>query len=414
MNKAIVFLKADISEKLARLRARRSGLPSVGQRIEFLSDRFSDKGPATGTVSSVDGTKLTVKFADEEQSFLWRDLRDAAQLTEDGLWMIKAHPAATGWREPTPAQAEAGNYRKPVVRWNGLDIAIENPAGTVRRGNGWETRMIYDYGYVKRSEAVDGDEVDVYLGPNLENAPMVYVVHQRKYGDWDAYDEDKCMLGFDSEDDASAAYLQHYDDARFLGPITAMPVAEFVEKVRATRDKPAMIKGVGMSQMVMFLKAHGKPPAPGKVVNEDGEDKIVENLDGLIGEHEHLVAVLDKDKDPAAQQEAREEGAELDEFKRKKKAADKGAPMSKAIVFLKAAKLSDSLRRKIGTVGSSKRQDEPEGVFLEPGERKYPVKIKEGDKWVYSPKLLEAAAAEARMHGHEDIAKRADEIRAGL
>lgn len=159
--------------------------------------------------------------------------------------LLKAHPAATGWRDPTAAQAEAGNYRKPVVRWHGLEIAIENPAGTVRRGNGWQTRMVYDYGYVKRSEAVDGDEVDVYLGPNL-NAPTVYVVHQRKYGDWDAYDEDKCMVGFDSEDDARAAYLQHYDDPRFLGPITAMPVDEFVEKVRATRDNPEMIKSMAL------------------------------------------------------------------------------------------------------------------------------------------------------------------------
>lgn len=149
------------------------------------------------------------------------------------------HPAPG---EPTPAQAEAGNYRKRLVKWQGLTIAVENEAGSVRYGNGWQTRMLYDYGYVQRSEGVDGDEVDVYLGPALDYAPMVYVVHQRKYGDWDAYDEDKAMVGFMSEDDAAAAYLKHYDDPRFLGPITAMPVDEFVAKVKATREKPAMIK----------------------------------------------------------------------------------------------------------------------------------------------------------------------------
>lgn len=145
---------------------------------------------------------------------------------------------------PTPAQAEAGNYKKPRRLWKGLEIAIENPVGSVREGKGWRTKMQNAYGYVCRSEGVDGDEVDVYLGPDLEDAPMVYVVHQRRYGDWDAYDEDKCMLGFTSEAAASAAYLAHYDDKRFLGPITALTVGDFINKVRATNDKPAMIKSV--------------------------------------------------------------------------------------------------------------------------------------------------------------------------
>lgn len=145
---------------------------------------------------------------------------------------------------PTPAQAEAGNYKKRRVSWAGLEIAIENPVGTVREGRGWRTKMQNAYGYICRSEGVDGDGVDVYLGPNMDGCAMVYVVHQRRAGDWKAYDEDKCMLGFDSEADARAAYLKHYDDERFLGPITAMPVDEFVAKVKATREKPAMIKAL--------------------------------------------------------------------------------------------------------------------------------------------------------------------------
>lgn len=101
--------------------------------------------------------------------------------------------------------------------------------------------MLYPYGYLLRTEAVDGDAVDVYVGPDLD-FPFVYVIHQRKVGDWLAYDEDKAMLGFFSEADAVAAFLHHYNDFRFLGPVTTMPVAEFVSKARATFDKPAMIK----------------------------------------------------------------------------------------------------------------------------------------------------------------------------
>lgn len=150
--------------------------------------------------------------------------------------------------EPSEAQFKSGNYPKRTVRWNGLSIRIENEAGSVRcgtkpDGTPWETRMLYPYGYVANTEGVDGDEVDVFIGPNLD-APVVYIVHQRKVGNWSKYDEDKVMVGFDSEDDARLAFLRNYDDERFLGPITAMPVVDFVAKVRATKTRPAMIKGL--------------------------------------------------------------------------------------------------------------------------------------------------------------------------
>lgn len=165
---------------------------------------------------------------------------DAAAMAREDA---KFTAAARNYTEPTPAQAEAGNYKKPRVKWQGLEIAIENPVGSTRRGKGWETEMQNAYGYICRSEGVDGDEVDCYLGDDLD-APNVYVVHQRKAGDWKAYDEDKVMIGFRSEAAAKAAYLKHYDDPRFLGPITAMPVDEFVKKVKATNEKPAMIKAL--------------------------------------------------------------------------------------------------------------------------------------------------------------------------
>lgn len=157
--------------------------------------------------------------------------------------------------EPSAAQAKAGNYAKRKVSWRGLTISIENEAGSVRRGRKpdgtpWMTRMLHPYGYINRTEGVDGDHVDVFLGPDLD-APVVYVIHQRKVDDWANYDEDKCMVGFPSEEAARDAFLSNYDDPRFLGPITAMPVEEFAEKARATFEEPKMIK----SAVVLVLKA---------------------------------------------------------------------------------------------------------------------------------------------------------------
>ena len=58
------------------------------------------------------------------------------------------------------------------------------------------------------------------------------------------------------------------------------------------------------------------------------------------------------------------------------------------------------------------REDMPESAFLEPESRKYPVKVEKDGAWHYDRDLLLAAAREARMHGHEELAKRADDIRA--
>ena len=159
---------------------------------------------------------------------------------------------------PSPGQQEAGNYPKRKIDWRGLTISIENEKGAVRSGTAsdgttWSRPMYAAYGYINRTMGVDGDQVDVYLGPDL-SAPNVYIVHQRKYGDWDKYDEDKVMLGWTDEASARAAYLKQYDDPRFLGPITAMSAETFVEKVKATRDKPAMLKSV-----VVLLKGYVQP-----------------------------------------------------------------------------------------------------------------------------------------------------------
>lgn len=155
--------------------------------------------------------------------------------------------------DPTPEQAQAGDYPKLLQEWQGLKIAIEHPEGTVREGvdetgKAWRTVFKYAYGEILETTGLDGDPVDVFIG-SYPDAPEVYIVQQMKRKQWDVADEQKCMINFASIDEAKAAYISHYDDPRFLGPVTAMPVDEFVAKVRATREKPAMIKA-------LFLKTH--------------------------------------------------------------------------------------------------------------------------------------------------------------
>ncbi len=144
--------------------------------------------------------------------------------------------------EPTDAQLRSGRYPKRRIRVLGLPIAVETEAGHLRRGVNrddvaWEHRLPYAYGYIDGTLGVDGDAVDVFLGLGLY-APTCYVVRQRKVNRWDEYDEDKLMLGFETEGEARRAFLLSYNDARFLGEVVPIAVAELPARLRACRGKP--------------------------------------------------------------------------------------------------------------------------------------------------------------------------------
>ena len=131
---------------------------------------------------------------------------------------------------PSEAQKEAGNYKKGHIKINGFDVTIEQPAGSVRSGkdvNGkeWSVTMSNTYGYIRGTEGVDGDHIDVFLGPDM-NSDMVYVVDQVNTDG--SFDEHKVMMGFSSLEDARSAYLSNYEEGwQGVGNITGVALDEF-------------------------------------------------------------------------------------------------------------------------------------------------------------------------------------------
>lgn len=118
---------------------------------------------------------------------------------------------------PTDKQKEAGNYKKGHVQVGVFDITIEQPKGSVRsgvdaNGNKWETTMQNTYGYIRGTEGVDGDHIDVFLSDDIDgwNGRRMFVVDQ--YNEDGSFDEHKVMLGFNETDDAEAAYFANYDN----------------------------------------------------------------------------------------------------------------------------------------------------------------------------------------------------------
>ena len=132
---------------------------------------------------------------------------------------------------PTPAQMEAGNYKKGHLAWQGLDISVETPKGgeRVAKDRSWRVPDYpADYGYIRRTEGKDGDQVDVFMG-DAPQSERVFVIDQidPKTG---RFDEHKAMLGFPDEVAALDTYRRAYTDGKAserVGAVTSMPVEEF-------------------------------------------------------------------------------------------------------------------------------------------------------------------------------------------
>ena len=141
---------------------------------------------------------------------------------------------------PTEAQKEAGNYKKGHIMLDGYDITIENPKGSTRSGvdaNGqsWSVTMNNDYGYIRGTEGVDGDHIDVFLSDDPTTG-KVYVIDQVKEDG--SFDEHKVMYGFKSALAAKRAYLANYSTGwKGLGSISEVSKEEFKKWVDSSHRK---------------------------------------------------------------------------------------------------------------------------------------------------------------------------------
>lgn len=141
---------------------------------------------------------------------------------------------------PTEAQKEAGNYKKGHIKVDGFNVTIEQPKGSVRRGkdaNGkeWETEMHNTYGYIRGTESVDGDHIDIFLSDNPTEGNVFVVDQVNKDGSFDEY---KVMYGFSDMESARKAYLSNYEEGwQGLGNITEVSKEEFKKWIDSSKRK---------------------------------------------------------------------------------------------------------------------------------------------------------------------------------
>lgn len=145
-------------------------------------------------------------------------------------------PSVAGINSKVP---QGQNLDKWKIRIGDVVSVIENPRGSIRTGKrgDWQIKMPHHYGYIKGTKGADGDAVDCFIGPNLKSK-NVYVVHQLKKDK--TFDEHKCMLGFDSQEEAEQAYMDSYNEGwTGKGPVVPMTINDFRKWVHGkTSDKP--------------------------------------------------------------------------------------------------------------------------------------------------------------------------------
>lgn len=204
-----------------------------------------------------------------------------------------AHEAATSPHnelpEPSQAQKEAGNYRKGHVNFDGLDLTIENPVGSERKGvdpNGqpWSVGMTAHYGYLKRSEGADGDQVDVYLAEHPHTGAPVYVFDQ--YHADGKFDEHKAVVGVQTPEEARAIYDAHFSDGS--GPtrrraMTEMTVDQFKAWARSGDAKKPLFKPrteKEAKELRRSIQANRPKPRTEKELREQRANEFVKAPDG--------------------------------------------------------------------------------------------------------------------------------------
>ncbi len=153
----------------------------------------------------------------------------------------------------------AGSFQKaatkPIVAIQGVPITIDRPKGFVQTGVDhlgvpWTRTYQVDYGYIRRTQGGDGENLDVYCG-DTPDAPDTFWVYQIKADG--SFDEYKVLIGYASAEHALACYRAHTPDWCF-GYMFSVPMAGIKALLNLPPDP--MIK---VSKEDMVAPAPGEP-----------------------------------------------------------------------------------------------------------------------------------------------------------
>lgn len=195
------------------------------------------------------------------------------------------------------------------VTFQGLPITIEQTPGTIREwkdgaGNQGSTLMLFAYGYLDNTDAMDGDELDVYVGPD-PLAQNAFIVHQQN-PNTGIYDEDKVMLGFSNEQHAVQAYRYHFDKPdNFFLTVTPMAMDQFKRWAASSEESKdsVLLKGKPNVRFVIPLEKSELATVSGHVATEAVASRAGDRAPGPQLGVNYIFPVPMRDEPPATMED---------------------------------------------------------------------------------------------------------------
>src|SRR5690606_20034975 len=123
-------------------------------------------------------------------------------------------------------------------------------------GSTWRTKFKIPYGYIEGTKGADGEEVDAYVGDNID-ATHAFIVNQKN--DKGAFDEHTVMLGFNDKGSAKKSILDHYDNPKYVGSIKSVEMGKLKGMLKTKMSKLA--GSVPLSVMPTYTDTRNPGPA---------------------------------------------------------------------------------------------------------------------------------------------------------
>lgn len=285
----------------------------------WLLTMFEKKNSALSNTTDTDKThegKRNDTATPQDTAFSVGKVSETSNVVQENTEKTSENEATKVETNPTEAQKEAGNYKKGHIKVDGMNITIEQPKGSIRRGKDasgkeWESEMHNTYGYIRGTEGVDGDHIDIFLSDN-PNEGNVFVVDQvNKDG---SFDEHKVMYGFADKESARQAYLSNYEDGwQGLGNITEVSKEEFKKWIDSSKRKTKPFAEYSS------VKTEGVEEAKSEdeIVSTEKVRKAINAYEEAQEKFDNLFSLLVKEKesDPFDNREWREVNRTKEELK---------------------------------------------------------------------------------------------------
>jgi hypothetical protein len=199
-------------------------------------------------------------------------LREAMKGLDDATFIeaVEALKALAPEVGPPPTRNRQAHPFVGTIRIPGLPkIRVETKKGETRSGvdpdgNAWSVVMPAHYGEFHGTRGVDGDPVDVFVGPDA-HAPYAYVFHMSRLGEG-GYDEDKIMVGAATREEAERCLRDAYDRAGlFHAAPKRLTIAELAHWLAAPENKGRMVNAGREMAKAVTVPVLSLTGGPGRV-----------------------------------------------------------------------------------------------------------------------------------------------------